>query len=96
MESIALSSFVLLEHLSYFTDFNSRNKLLTQNFLNEAMGIISPPVKYFTDRSDAVCLLWIVYVISVLCLIFLCARLFICALWSPAEKADLLAHVCGV
>ena len=30
---------------------------------------------------------------SVLCLLCLCARLFICALWSPA---DLLALVCGV
>ena len=29
---------------------------------------------------------------SVLCLLCLCARLFICALWSPAGKrADLLA-----
>ena len=39
---------------------------------------------------------------SVLCLLFLCAHLFICALSSPAEKgltswlADLLALVCGV
>ena len=33
---------------------------------------------------------------SVLCLRCLCARLFICALWSPAERADLLALVCGV
>ena len=32
---------------------------------------------------------------SVLCLLCLCARLFICALWSP-ERADLLALVCGV
>ena len=33
---------------------------------------------------------------SVLCLLCLCERLFICALWSPAgEKADLLALVCG-
>ena len=32
---------------------------------------------------------------SVLCLLCLCARLFICALWSPAGK-DLLALVCGV
>ena len=29
---------------------------------------------------------------SVLCLLCLCARLFICALWSPAgERAELLA-----
>ena len=34
---------------------------------------------------------------SVLCLLCLCARLFICALWSPAGKrADLLALVLGV
>ena len=48
---------------------------------------LSPPVKYFTDRSKAVLLLWIFYVFfSVLCLLCLCARLFICALWSPAGK----------
>ena len=35
--------------------------------------------KYFTDRSKAV-------LCSVLCLLCLCARLFICALWSPAGK----------
>ena len=35
--------------------------------------------------------------VSVLCLLCLCARLFICALWSPAGKElDLLALVCGV
>ena len=33
---------------------------------------------------------------SALCLLCLCTRLFICALWSPAERADLLALVCGV
>ena len=26
------------------------------------------------------------YVLSVLCLLCICARLFICALWSPAGK----------
>ena len=45
---------------------------------------LSPLVKYFTDHSKAVLLLWIFYVFSVLCLLCLCARLFICALWSPA------------
>ena len=31
---------------------------------------------------------------SALCLLCLCARLFICALWSPARKwADILANV---
>ena len=33
---------------------------------------------------------------SVLCLLCLCARLFICALWSPAGKGLTLALVCGV
>ena len=31
-------------------------------------------------------LLWTIYVFSVLCLLCLCARLFICALLSPAGK----------
>ena len=37
---------------------------------------------YFTDRSNAVLLLWI----SVLRLLCLYVRPFICALWSPAGK----------
>ena len=45
---------------------------------------LSPPVKYFTDRYKVVLLLWIFF--SVLCLLCLFARLFICALWSPAKK----------
>ena len=47
---------------------------------------LSPPVKYFTDRSKAVLLLWIFSVFSVLYLLCLCVLLFICALWSPAWK----------
>ena len=47
---------------------------------------LSLPVKYFTDRSKAVLLFLIFYVLSVLCLLCPCARLFICALWSPAGK----------
>ena len=47
---------------------------------------LSPPVKYFTDRSKAVLLLRIFYVLSVLCVLCPSARLFICALWSPAGK----------
>ena len=59
--------------------------------LNSGYGLrretgLSPRVKYFTDRSKAVLLLWIFYFLSVLCLLCLCARLFICALWSPAGK----------
>ena len=43
---------------------------------------------HFTDRSKAVLLLWIFFCVffSVLCLLCLCARLFICALWPPAGK----------
>ena len=48
---------------------------------------LSPPEKYLTDRSKAVLLLWIFSVVFfILCLLCLCARLFICALWSPAGK----------
>ena len=47
---------------------------------------LSSPVKYFTDRSKAVLLFWIIYVFSVLRLLCLCARLFICVLLSPAGK----------
>ena len=38
------------------------------------------------------------FFLSVLCLLCLCVRLFICALWSLAGKglANLLALVCGV
>ena len=46
-----------------------------------------PSSKHFSDRSKAVLLLWIFSGgFSVLCLLCLCARLFICALWSPAGK----------
>ena len=40
----------------------------------------------FTDRSKAVLLLWIIYVISDLFLLCFHARLFVDALWSPAGK----------
>ena len=40
----------------------------------------------FTDCSKTVLLLRTIYVFSVLCLFCLSARLFICALWSPAGK----------
>ena len=47
---------------------------------------LSHPVKYFTDCSKAVLLLWIIDVISVLLLLCFRVRLFIDALWSPAGK----------
>ena len=48
---------------------------------------LSPPVKYFTDSSKAVLLLWIfyVFVLSRDCYVFVHVC-FICALWSPAGK----------
>ena len=45
-----------------------------------------PSSKVFYWRSKAVLPLWIFYVLSVLCLLCLCVRLFICTLWSTAEK----------
>ena len=47
---------------------------------------LSPPVKYFTDRSKAVLLLWIFCVFVLSCVVMFCARLFVCASWSPAGK----------
>ena len=47
---------------------------------------LSPPVKYFTDRSKSALLLWIIHVISVLYLLCLRVLLFIDALGSPAGK----------
>ena len=47
---------------------------------------LSPPVKYFTDRSMEVLLLWTIYVISVLLLLCFRVRRFIYTLWSPAGK----------
>ena len=43
-------------------------------------------VNFMSKWSKDVLLLWILKVFSVLCLLCLCARLFICALWSPAGK----------
>ena len=38
----------------------------TKGEVGAPLNRLSPPVKYFTDRSKAVLLLWIIYVISVL------------------------------
>ena len=57
---------------------------------------LSPPVKYFTDSSKAVLLLWIFYVFSVLCLLCNCASVYMCLVVTCWEMADLLALVCGV
>ena len=59
---------------------------------------LSPPVKYFTDRSKAVLLLWI-FNVFLFCLVFamsLCASVYMCLVVTYLERADLLALVCGV
>ena len=58
---------------------------------------LSPPVKYFTDRSKEVLLLWIFYVFF--CLVFavpLCASVYMSIVVTCWEKADLLALFCDV
>ena len=47
---------------------------------------LSHPVKHFTGRFKAELLLWIIHVVSVVCLLRFCARLFVVALWLPAGK----------
>ena len=58
---------------------------------------LSPPVKYFTNRSKTVLHLWIFYLLF--CLVFampLCATVYMCLVVTRLERADLLALVCGV
>ena len=58
---------------------------------------LSPPVKYFTDCSKAVLLLWIFYVFVLSCVCYvLCAPVYMCFVVTCWERADLLALVCGV
>ena len=73
---ISRGSFVQTKHLCV---------LLIVRLARRETGL-SPPVKYFTDRSKEVLLLWIIYVISVLFLLCFRARRFIDILWSPAGK----------
>ena len=56
---------------------------------------LSPPVKYFTDRSKAVLLLWIfhVFVLSCVCYVFERICFFGVTCW---ERADFLSLVYGV
>ena len=61
---------------------------LRVRFVRRETGL-STPVKYFSDRSRAILLLWIIYVFFVLCLLCLYARLFICAFRSLAGKGPL-------
>ena len=81
----------------FFVEFD-RNLHCLPMFQKRILGInglrgwrreagLSPPLKYFTDRSKAVLLVDLLCFFF--CLVFaicICARLFICALWSPAGK----------
>ena len=56
-----------------------------------------PSVKYFTDRSKAVLLLWIFYVFVLSCVCYvLCASVYMCFVVTCWEGAGHLALVCGV
>ena len=54
---------------------------------------LSPSVEYFSDRSKVVLLSWSFYVFLSCVCYTLCARLFICALWSPAGLTSWLSFV---
>ena len=82
--------------LNRFLDWHNK-KNVDQTDIDSASGL-SPPVKYFTDRSKAVLLLWIFYVV-VFCLVFamhLYASVYLCFVVTCWERADILALVCGV
>ena len=54
-------------------------------------------MKYFTDRSKAVLLLWIFYVFVLSVFVMsLCGSVYMCFVVTCWERADLLALVCGV
>ena len=76
---------------------NRRNLLVLFYNSGREMGL-SPPVKYFTNRSNAVLqLLNFLYVFF--CLVFvmpLCASVYLCLVITCWERADVLALVCGV
>ena len=91
-----------LKHANLFSNSFSRISKVPARF-NEKLDFphwvfetgLSPSVKYFTDRSKAVLLLWIFF----FCLVFampLCASVYMCLVDTCWERADLLALVCGV
>ena len=75
-----------------FTIYMSRSLSELRVRLARRKTDLSPPVKYFTDRSKAVLLLWIFYIFF--CLAFampLCASVYMCLVGTFWERADLLA-----
>ena len=94
-----------LKHANSFSNSFSRISKVPAKF-NEKLDFqhwvfetgLSPPIKYFTDRSKAALLLWIFYVVF-FCLVFampLCASVCMCLVVTCWERADLLALVCDV
>ena len=72
--------------------------LFQSSGLKKSVTGLSPPVKYFTDRSKAILLLWIFYGFF-FCLEFampLCSSVYMCLVVTCWARADLLALVCGV
>ena len=49
-------------------------------------NMFKPLSKFLTDRSKAVLLLWIMFVICVACLSVILSRLFLATMWSPVGK----------
>ena len=72
-----------------------RKKVLRVRLARHKTGL-SPPVKYFTDRSKAVLLLWIFDVFLSCFVMPLCASVYMCHVVTCRKTADLLALVCGV
>ena len=54
---------------------------------------LSTPVKYFTDRSRAVLLLWIIYVFCLVFVMLLCASVYLCLSVTCLERASWLSFV---
>ena len=69
--------------------------ILAWTSTSQRISVLSTPIKYFTDRSKAVLLLWIFFY----CLVFampLYTSVYMCLVVTCWERADLLALVCGV
>ena len=77
---ISYGSFMQTKHLCVLVH------VWTKVEVGAPLSRFKPSSKIFYWPFQTVLLLWIFYVFSVLCLLCLCTRLFICALWSSAGK----------
>ena len=74
---------------SYVAEFNTRNKLLIQKLHKQSYPYHKLRKTFSKFYRRSLCLvphLKIFYVFVLSCVCYVCARLFICALWSPAGK----------